>query len=401
MAIDPAFLTIQTTSIVLVALLLRLVADGAASRFMAYWSTAWFSLALALGTLALSLAVPWLLPSLEIEGLRYPAVSFFCLLEYTCGFFLWAGCRHYASGLALKASDLWRVIVPALVALLAPLAAPTVQALFPLHAGLCGFFFLMSFLALASRRPHGRLAAVGLRLTQVALLGLVALFWWYAIEPSSRGLYDLHFSPIYDGLIVTLLGFGLVILATEFTQRELRERNRRLAEVTEQLAVAARTDPLTGLLNRRAFEAMTAERASDPFSGSVAAVDVNDLKVLNDRHGHRAGDAAIQLVARALRSHFRITDPIFRLGGDEFLVILEGGRASELACRLESVDRSLHGVRLPGVPGALDVNVAWGMADFDRIQDLSSAIHQADEAMYRNKATRKSDGGVGSIIPSS
>ena len=65
----------------------------------------------------------------------------------------------------------------------------------------------------------------------------------------------------------------------------------------------------------------------------MAVVDLNFLKQINDTSGHAAGDAAIMHVARALRTHFRITDPIFRVGGDEFLVILEGGRSADLTLR--------------------------------------------------------------------
>src|SRR5262249_39811794 len=152
-------------------------------------------------------------------------------------------------------------------------------------------------------------------------------------------------SALYDALFETLLGFGMVVLGTdsvrrtlEAANRELAETNRRLAEASDQLAVAARTDPLTGLLNRRAYEAMRADRAAGPFAGCVAVIDLNHLKLLNDEYGHPAGDAAIQFVARALRGHFRITDPVFRMGGDEFLVVMEGGRSAELSGRLEAVD---------------------------------------------------------------
>jgi diguanylate cyclase (GGDEF)-like protein len=127
----------------------------------------------------------------------------------------------------------------------------------------------------------------------------------------------------------------------------------------------------------------------------VAALDLNDLKKLNGAHGHAAGDAAIQHVARALRSVFRITDPVFRLGGDEFLAVMEGGRSDELARRLATLDGALRGVRLPGVPGAVDLVVAWGLADFDAAADLEAAVERADQAMYAQKARRKAPAATG------
>src|SRR5205085_12344787 len=140
------------------------------------------------------------------------------------------------------------------------------------------------------------------------------------------------------------------------------------------LAVAARTDALTGLLNRRALDALLKEWDGARFSGTVAVLDLNGLKAINDGHGHAAGDAAIQLVARALKGLFRITDPVFRTGGDEFLVLLEGGHAAEMMGRMESLDAALKGQRLPHVPAAMDLIVAWGLADFASPADISAAM---------------------------
>ena len=114
-----------------------------------------------------------------------------------------------------------------------------------------------------------------------------------------------------------------------------------------------------------------------------------DLKRLNDALGHAAGDAAIRLVARALRAQFRIADPVFRIGGDEFLVILEGGRSADLAGRMDSLDTALRQQRLPGLSEPVDLVVAWGMADFDGPQGFPEALARADAAMYECKARRK------------
>ena len=85
---------------------------------------------------------------------------------------------------------------------------------------------------------------------------------------------------------------------------------------------------------------------------------------------------------RALKAQFRITDPVFRTGGDEFLVLLEGGHAAEMTGRMESLDAALKGQRLPNVPVAIDLVVAWGLADFTSPVDISAAMSHADQAMY-------------------
>jgi diguanylate cyclase len=253
-------------------------------------------------------------------------------------------------------------------------------------------------------QPKELQTTIGLRMTQAALGGIALLFWHYTLvvgwvlsQTPRPDLEYLHYTALYDGLVEILLGFGMVILGTdsvrrelEVKNRELADTNRRLAEASHELAVAARTDPLTGLLNRRGLEAMLIERLGQTFAGSLAVVDMNDLKKLNDTVGHLAGDAAILHVARSLRDQFRVTDPIFRLGGDEFLVILEGGQSVDLASRMEALDQSLRGLRLPGIATPTDVVVSWGTSEFQSFAEFDLAHHRADAAMYECKSRRKS-----------
>ena len=81
------------------------------------------------------------------------------------------------------------------------------------------------------------------------------------------------------------------------------------------------------------------------------------------------------------------------MGGDEFLVVMEGGRSAELAGRLVAVDAALRGLRLPGVPGPSDVVLAWGMADFDAPDGFEPAVARADQEMYACKTRRKAPAG--------
>jgi diguanylate cyclase (GGDEF)-like protein len=116
---------------------------------------------------------------------------------------------------------------------------------------------------------------------------------------------------------------------------------------------------------------------------------MNDLKPINDRLGHDAGDVALQLLARALRNLFRVTDPLFRLGGDEFLVLMPGGTADELVRRMEALDQALLGQRFPKQPTQIDVRIAWGVAAYTDADSLTRALSAADDAMYAQKKERK------------
>jgi diguanylate cyclase (GGDEF)-like protein len=184
----------------------------------------------------------------------------------------------------------------------------------------------------------------------------------------------------------------MVCIATERMRAELEEKARRLKAAAAELEQAARTDPLTGLLNRRGLADLLT-RPERLAAGCVASVDVNDLKPLNDRHGHAAGDVAIQLVARGLRTLFRVTDPILRLGGDEFAVLMPGGSAEEMARRLRLLDEALTGQRLPGVDGPTDVRVSWGVAAYATAGDVPASLRVADDSMYEQKRERKNASG--------
>jgi diguanylate cyclase (GGDEF)-like protein len=169
-------------------------------------------------------------------------------------------------------------------------------------------------------------------------------------------------------------------------------RSRRESE----LACASYIDALTGLPNRRALtefferEQRCAERSADALS--LAMVDLNAFKALNDRHGHAAGDAALRQVGRFLLESVRATDCVGRLGGDEFMIVLcEAGdsQASELASRLRSclpVEVELQG------GAVLEVDLAVGFTAVGRGESLDAALKRADERMYRNKRQSRRPG---------
>lgn len=388
--------TVQVLAAPPVALLMVLLARAVPRPFLRRWAAGWVALAFALIALRIAIALPrgWVAAPL--------VTSVYYCLEYVFGYLVWVGCRELVGRPGPRWADAGVLAPVTAFGLVAPWTSAHLTGTYPFHAPIFGGFFLLALVATRGYAPATAHTRFGIHVLRVCLLGLGVLFVHYGpVSFHSLWVTGQHpdymlLSPMYDALAEVGLAFGMALVAVEQVRdqldaanRELAETNRRLALASDQLAVAARTDPLTGLLNRRAFDAMIAERAETPFAGSVAVVDLNDLKRINDTHGHAAGDAAIRLVARALRGHFRITDPVFRVGGDEFLTVMEGGRAEELAGRLDSLDASLRGVRLPGVPMTVDVVVAWGMADFDSTPDLSAAVARADQAMYAQKARRK------------
>jgi diguanylate cyclase (GGDEF)-like protein/PAS domain S-box-containing protein len=171
-------------------------------------------------------------------------------------------------------------------------------------------------------------------------------------------------------------------------ERERRdaERERRDAERDQQIARAqelARTDPLTGLPNRRvwteriAVELHRAARSHEPLT--VAVLDLDDLKTLNDTQGHAAGDRLLQTVSVAWQQQLRETDLLARVGGDEFWLLFP-------ACPAGVEDGLLARMRAAMPPGQ---SFSVGTATWDGTESSSQLLVRADQALYQAKAGKQ------------
>ncbi len=162
--------------------------------------------------------------------------------------------------------------------------------------------------------------------------------------------------------------------------------------VQQELALQARTDPLTSLLNRRAFLHEVGKRIDrlerDGLPGTLLFIDLDHFKVVNDCHGHEAGDAALCRVASLLRATVRPADLIARFGGDEFAVWLDGADELAAAERAESlrVDGPFalaHPDDRLQVKMTLSIGIATRWPGRD--EDIELLIQRADQAMYKVK----------------
>ena len=175
-----------------------------------------------------------------------------------------------------------------------------------------------------------------------------------------------------------------------------------MAAVADQIAIAldrarqfsdeARTDHLTGLANRREFERVLEREVAlaDRHNRKIIVmmIDVDDLKKINDRHGHSAGDGALKLVAQELQRVMRASDVCGRLGGDEFAVAMpetELHHAQEVARRLRN---SIRAVNL-GAPSTSAVEVSIGLGAWNPGMDWQALNQVADVALYDDKRQRK------------
>ena len=148
------------------------------------------------------------------------------------------------------------------------------------------------------------------------------------------------------------------------------------AESYKRLATIAASDPLTTLPNRREFERLLNANQGARFA--VLAIDVDNLKVINDTYGHEAGDATIKAIAAVLRDGLRPQDLIARTGGDEFSALLADVGEAEAAMVAERLRRAMQGVPTPNGLGSISVGCAWSAAG----GDPKLLWSMADEALY-------------------
>ncbi|WP_163000594.1 GGDEF domain-containing protein [Vibrio owensii] len=143
-------------------------------------------------------------------------------------------------------------------------------------------------------------------------------------------------------------------------------------------------DSLTGCYNRKVYESKTFKKLVGMYEiNSVITFDGNKIKQINDLYGHDIGDLAISLIADTLKAHFRKTDFVVRVGGDEFVVIapgLPGYIASELVQEIKEV---LFNTR---VIDNLFVSVSCGISEFSSLSEFYTAIKKADLDLYKDKA---------------
>lgn len=157
-----------------------------------------------------------------------------------------------------------------------------------------------------------------------------------------------------------------------------------------ELSRAASTDPLTGLANRRVFDAALAQRidvmAQGGIAGCVAVFDIDHFKAVNDRHGHDAGDHALQAFARIARGVMRDGDVVARLGGEEFGVLFPGTGIEQAHCLCERLRTTLAATKLRHGSSIVELTVSAGITAIDGMGGAAAVLRAADTALYGAKA---------------
>ncbi len=196
-----------------------------------------------------------------------------------------------------------------------------------------------------------------------------------------------------NGDIKTVLqAVASLIKANESMQSELNSAKKQLEDQSQQMdtfAADARTDSLTGLSNRRAFDEviqkLLAEQNEMQKPTTLMMIDVDHFKRFNDRHGHLAGDAVLQRVSEVLRNEVRDVDIPARYGGEEFAVMFPNTSLEEAAPIAETVRKAIYRSVVEFEGKTLRVTASAGLAQSSAGEAEAEWIKRADEALYAAK----------------
>jgi diguanylate cyclase (GGDEF)-like protein len=232
------------------------------------------------------------------------------------------------------------------------------------------------------------------RIRDTVVLGAVAAASLVVIALLARGADTAL--VVIGRLTTNLVELLVFVVFTAFAGRALRDARRAITDRAELLAVEredavrlAYTDTLTGLHNRRYADDLLARLVAEAGRGrpfSVLALDLDGLKVLNDRSGHAAGDRALTRIGEVLRLQLRGADVPIRVSGDEFLAILPGTRVEQAR---------VVGDRLRAAVAAADwsavgapVSISCGGAEWHDGQSGADVVKAADAQLYEAKRAR-------------
>jgi diguanylate cyclase (GGDEF)-like protein len=233
--------------------------------------------------------------------------------------------------------------------------------------------------------------------TVILLLTLaVASFAFPAMLSKDEGSYSFYLNQSVRALVGMVLLFSVYVVYQQVLiyrmRNQLADQIQSLAKVeslASEVYKLAALDQLTGLYNRRsgeqrlAQEISRAQRHGRPLT--VLLLDLNELKAVNDLHGHAAGDLVIKGFAERLQRAIRGSDLAVRLGGDEFMALLPECRAEEVRHVLGRIE----GLEVEYQGETIRCQFSSGHTDYKPGESAAELLKRADDALYANKRAGK------------
>lgn len=199
-------------------------------------------------------------------------------------------------------------------------------------------------------------------------------------------------APDEAGSSIVLAAGKLLITANQKLQADLEEAKseiQRQREQTNAVMLESRTDALTGLNNRRAFDLEIvrafAQRRRDGKPLSLLIIDVDHFKRVNDKYGHMVGDRLLKGFSRCLMNTFRESDFVARYGGEEFVAILSNTPLQEAIRTAERVRTAIADSRFRVGELEMQITASLGIREVDQNETEAQLMEKADTAMYAAK----------------
>lgn len=240
-------------------------------------------------------------------------------------------------------------------------------------------FLAVPTLMLAARF---RVAVVAAGLVACAVVAVGAMLGAMALPPAPTAPWWVYLAA-YVALLVSLAAISFTLLGAELQSRG-----------------DAVVDPLTGLFNRKALSGRFAEAAAQAkvLGGSVSLVlcDLDHFKLVNDEYGHDRGDVVLREAAYRMRKTLRTFDLVYRIGGEEFLIMLPGQELPSARIVAERLVEDISADLIDGLVVTMSAGVACG---HDETLDLDRLMKCADLALYEAKANGRNRACAGSQLP--
>ncbi len=201
-------------------------------------------------------------------------------------------------------------------------------------------------------------------------------------------------------------------IAVDITESKLS--HQKLEITCQEAEEMARLDPLTKVFNRRAFyEYMSKRLAHLQYNNqtlSLVMIDVDNFKKVNDKFGHARGDEALIAITQTIRSEIRESDQIFRLGGEEFVIILPDCDEAHAFNQVERIRMNIEQIQLKHKKHLIKLTCSFGITDYwcasttDSLDYWSSSItkslmEEADQALYSAKISGRNQSKLYSQLP--